>query len=173
MIAFVKKNERLLKFHYNIARIVGLVLLVCGASWGVLSVTKAFPKSWGWKDLEDALHSGPLQTGNCIFFGLILLMVAQFIRYLFDTEYQPSWLLRHGEKFLYAYAFFVFVHTIWYYVWFYKGGQVSFLAMGPALAIGNALTTGPLRMFRVLISFGAGQILRRILPAIKESRALV
>jgi len=169
MNAFVKKNERLLKFFNNMPQIMGPVMLACSVAWGVFGATQLLSKIGDWKAFEDAFHDGPVQAGTMFFLGLILIVVAQFIRYLFNTEYQPGWILRHGEKIFYAHAAFIFVHALWFTKRFLVG-QYSFRTSREALEVCNALTYWLIRLSIVLILVGSGQILRRILPVIKESK---
>jgi hypothetical protein len=172
MNVFVKKNEQLLKFYNKMPQTMGPVMLVCSIAWGVFGATQLLSKIGGdWIVFEFAFHAGPFQAGTLFFLGLILMVVAQFIRYLFNTEYQPGWILRHGEKILYAYAFLIFVHALVFIKQFLMR-QYSFHTSCEALEVCNALTYCLIRLSIVLILIGSGQLLRRILPAIKESKTL-
>jgi hypothetical protein len=174
MSVFVKKNERLLKFYNKMPQTMGPVMLACSIAWGVFGATQLLSRiriGGDWKTFDFAFHAGPFQAGTMFFLGLILIVVAQFIRYLFNTEYQPGWILRHGEKILYAYAFLIFVHALVFIKQFLMG-QYFFHTSCEALEVCNALTYCLIRLSIVLILIGSGQLLRRILPAIKESKTL-
>lgn len=167
MNAFIKKNGRSLKFYSKILQIMGPLMLVCGIAWGVFGATQQISKFGDWEAMEEALHAGPVQAGTSFLLGLILLIVAQLIRYLFNTEYQPGWILRHGDKVLYTHAAFIFVHSLWFCKR-YLSGQYSFHTLSQVLEVSNALSYMLIRLSIVLILVGTGQILRRILLAIKE-----
>ncbi len=190
MNEFIEKNKRLLKIYCVALRIIGLLLLILGCVGIILLLLEA--SGIGGNRLVFLLNNWSLDIFKRSWFvimlpGLAALVVAQFIRYLFDVEYQPGWILRYGDKILYVFAIFVFwyaVNEIWLSVSGYLGKGYSlpsanpysstailshpyehlFLVVLPVLLLGAA---------KLLALVGLGQILRRIMSIIKESRTLV
>ena len=96
MNTFIEKNKGLLKFYCVAARIIGWVLLIRAATETVSILS-------GYSSFSIPFVM-PITILIRILIGLVVLGVAQFIRYLLETEYKPGWILRHGEKILYLYA---------------------------------------------------------------------
>jgi len=101
--------------------------------------------------------------------GLVVLGIGQFIRHLFETESKPGWILRHAEKILYLYAalnilFAGYAVRTTYIAW-------REFPMKVALSNGFLYLVPPLAQALLLI--GLAQIVRRIMPVIKESKTLV
>jgi len=104
--------------------------------------------------------------------GLTLLGVVQFIRYLYDDEYQAGWSLRHGSSILYTFAAITFlVHIGGLLLRInYKTGMDAdnYLGLSSDWPLSALLSVGI-----VLILVGTGQALRRIMPVIEESKTIV
>jgi hypothetical protein len=157
MNEFIEKNRRLLRIYCIAARIIGCFFLITAGIWAISMLS-------GHVLLRPA--SSPLTEPIIIFtrivVGLSMLGVAQFIRFISETEYQPRWILRYIDKILYLYAAIHIVHTA--YLFFYCAlnypWRYLFYHGLPALA-------GP------LIAVGLGNILKRIMPVIEESKTLV
>jgi len=161
MNEFIEKNRRLLKIYCIAARIIGWVLLITSGTWIV-------------KTLSGYSHSSmpffmPISTFIHILVGLVVLGVAQFIRYLFETEYKPGWILRHGEKILYLYAALRVIRiTVLFFVNAKRmGDSIYYSPWGFIVANGLPVVAG------ALIMVGLAQILRRVMPMIEESKTLV
>lgn len=102
--------------------------------------------------------------------GLIALLLAQLVRYMLESDYKPSWILRCGDKILYVYAALLIVQNI--LIYYALPSRVGLLGNGP----GHLLLVQPLIVplaTKILILVGLGQILRRIIPVIEESKTLV
>ena len=104
-----------------------------------------------------------------VLLGFILLGLAQFVRYLYESEYQPGWILRHGDKILYVYALGLIIGPILHYlfqtkIFGYTGTVDLFLFLSGALVPAIA---------RTLIFVGMAQILKRMVPMVEESKTLV
>jgi hypothetical protein len=101
--------------------------------------------------------------------GLALVGVAQFIRYLYDDAYQAGWSLRHGSAILYTCAVItplVYIGGLLLRIDYITGMDAADLSSDPLL---SAL----LSLGIVLILVGTGQVLRRIMPVIEDSKTLV
>lgn len=171
MNEFIEKNRALLKLYCIAAQIIGWVLLPGGCIWIILFLSG--PRQSDIVERGDALlYALSSMLYDFMFPGLIALGLAQFIRYLSESGQKPGGILRHGEKIFYMYAGFLIVKTylkcFWYSAWF-AGiiGESTFsrlLFMQPFI-----LPT----VAKALILVGLGQVLRRILPVIQESKTLV
>lgn len=161
MNAFIEKNKRLLRVYCIAARIIGWLLLITAGIWAIQALS-----GYSRSSIPFAM---PITIFLRIIVGLVLLGVAQFIRYLSESEYKAGWILRNGDKILYLYAVLrivmivrIFFHnakmmenTPYYYPW-------AFLEANCLPVLAGALTL-----------VGLGQILRRIMPVIEESKTLV
>ena len=120
MNEFIEKNRRLLHFYCIAARIIGWLILILGGI-GILTL---LVKQWqvGWSHgvaIEGSLGIFQRSWFALMSYGLAALGVAQFIRYLFDRNYQQGWILRYADKILYVFAFFAIwraVGAIWIFV---------------------------------------------------------
>ena len=91
MNEFIEKNKRLLKIYCVALRIIGLLLLILGCVGIILLLLEA--SGIGGNRLVFLLNNWSLDIFKRSWFvimlpGLAALVVAQFIRYLFDVEYQ-------------------------------------------------------------------------------------
>lgn len=161
MNTFLEKNKGLLKFYCVAARIIGWVLLITAGTWTVSTLS-------GYSSFSIPFVM-PITIFIRILIGLVILGVAQFIRYLFETEYKPGWILRHGEKILYLYAALRVTRiTFLFFVDAKRMGD--FIYYSPwAFLVGNGLPV----LASALILVGLAQILRRVMPIIEESKTLV
>jgi hypothetical protein len=124
----------------------------------------------GWPyTSENFVYASVSFTFEFVLPGLIALLLAQLVRYMLDTDYTPNWVLRSGDKILYVYAtLLIGQNALIYYAL-----RVGLLGkQGP----GHLLLAQPLvvpLVVKILILVGLGQILRRIIPVIEESKTLV
>jgi len=172
MNEFIEKNRRLLHFYCETLRTIGSVILILGLLGGcAMTIFKLVTKFGYWhapKSYEMVISLMPLGAFNIIFYGLAILGLVQFIRYLVEEDYKPGWILRHGDMFFYLYALFIILSVVWVYTTI-PGflSPSSYIGVFKILMIVFSITV------RVLILVGFGQILRRILPVIEESKSLV
>ncbi|MGD2095444.1 MAG: hypothetical protein PVH77_10590 [Phycisphaerales bacterium] len=161
MNEFIEKNRRLLKSYCLTARIIGWVLLITAGIWAVSTLS-------GHTSFSIPFVM-PITIFIRILVGLVVLGVAQFIRYLFETEYKPGLILRHGEKILYLYAVLQVI-------------RITFLFFVDAKRMGDSIYYSPWGFLvanwlpvvaSALILVGLAQILRRMMPIIEESKTLV
>ncbi|MFZ2146609.1 MAG: hypothetical protein WAV28_05255 [Sedimentisphaerales bacterium] len=175
MNEFIEKNRRLLKFYCIAARIFGWVLICGGTIWFLLFVLVTLAVSdaagtIGWPyTTENFIYSFTSFVFEFVLPGLIALLVAQLVRYMLENEYMPGWILRYGDKVLYVYAALligqnVLIYYVLHVVVFEKNSPGRLLLVQPLVV--------PLTA-KILILVGLGQILRRILLVIEESKTLV
>ena len=171
MNELIEKNRRLLRFCCDSLRSIGQVVLILGVLSVCAITTLALLSKFGnWqapKSFEMIFTMMPLGAFNIFFIGIGILGLAQFIRYLVERDYKPGWILRHGEMFFYLYALLTILSVVWLYTiapsdrsaYMYRGGAVILIVFSTAV--------------KVLILVGLGQILRRLMPIIEESKSLV
>ena len=168
MNEFVKQHQRLLHFYCDAAQALGWTLLLFVPSIGVVGRLLSGSVMSNWLS-GKILYSVLVVFLNSMILGLVLLGVGQFIRYLFDNERQPSWMLRNGTKVLYACAVIVLVSCVLQQLWY-----TSLMKnVSNSLLIWRLLLTAIPALAKALILVGLGQILRRVLPVIEESKTLV
>ena len=172
MNQFIEKNRKMLKAYCLVARIIGWALILGGFVW-FLSVV-AGPSSVvvnatdGEAEIATILYAASSLVFDFFFPGLVAFGIAAFIECLLQTEYKPGLMLRNARAFLFAYAFFLigavsFKST--YCVLLLEGFSYSHLLFIQSLLLPPTA--------KVLVLIGLGQILKRILPIIEESKTLV
>jgi hypothetical protein len=175
MNEFIEKNRQLLKFYCSAARIFGWVLLCGGTIWFLMFVllTLAVDDAAGeigWPyTLDNFVYSISSYVYEFAMLGLVALLVAQLIRYMLEIKYTPGHILRFGDKILYIYAAFLIVQkTLVHYIL----NPELLSTLKPGFYIFNKPLIVPMAT-KVLILVGLGQILRRILNVLEESKTLV
>ncbi len=164
---FVEENKALLKSYCFLARIIGWSIMFLGG----IGITVLIVELCNIGLREGILIRGPLGIFQRSWFilmttGLTALGVGQFIRYLFDKDYQGGWILRNGQKILWAFAFLV--------VW--KGVSMVFVSISGYGVRASLLLVLSIVLFnagKLLVLIGLAQILRRVMAVIEESRTLV
>ncbi len=172
MNEFIKRNRQLLSFYCVAARIIGwilllstpiriaLMLLLSGGSW---------PEHYG-HPLSDILSPFPI---SLVMFGVVVLGVAQFIRYVFETEYEQGWILRHGVKIIYLCAVVnIALAGVTILMIFNSSGGVPSQARMLLRMLWVLHGLIPF-LAKALLLVGLGRILQRIMPVIEESKTLV
>jgi hypothetical protein len=170
MNEFIEKNRGLLRFYCIAARIIGWVFLIVALVTVVVWVLSGFPGDGGRYQSYRIYSLCERLTLNFALFGLVVLGLAQFIRYLYDNDYQPGWLLCHGDKVLYLYAAALIASSVLY---FFFRTAVFTNTLTVSLLFSHFLAGVLPAVARGLIFAGLGQVLRRIVPIIEESRTLV
>ena len=170
MNEFIKQNRRLLKFYCTAALIIGWLLIAGGFIWFIPTIT-SIDINDDYKAADAHLYVISAMLFDFLLPGLIALGVMQFIKYLFEDTNKPGCILRNADRFLYIYAVFLIVRTYLQYSWncvcyaeVIESETSRLLFIQPFL-----LPT----VAKILILVGLGQILRRIIPVIEESKTLV
>ena len=167
MNEFIEQNKGLLRFFCIAARTMGWILIIVGALSAIVGLFIGLP---GWERFRSYMLyrlSEQLILGS-VLLGLIMLGLAQFVRYLYENNYQPGWILRHGDKVLYLYAAALIVSPILHYCFqmTYRNANLTDTLLYLMSAELPALVRG-------LIFIGMGLVLRRIVPIVEESKTLV
>ncbi|MHC4087397.1 MAG: hypothetical protein ACYSU3_17330 [Planctomycetota bacterium] len=179
MNTFIENNRPWLKLYCTLARIIGwgiLIMAGAGTIFQILAMNILFgnhSSAYRFLFVKSVLFQGVLP-------GIIVLGIAQFIRYLFESEYKPGHILRYGDKILYLFAFLIMVGVIWQHL-IISGNVMQldiFLIMnniglyfkGMILPMLASLV---IAVPKVLILVGLAQVVKRIMPVIEESKTLV
>jgi hypothetical protein len=136
---------------------------------GTLAVNDA-AGTIGWPyTSENFIYASVSFVFEFVLPGLIALLLAQLVRYMLESDYKPAWILLYGDKILYVYAALLTGQN----ALIYYALRVGLLGeQGP----GHLLLAQPLvvpLVVKILILVGLGQILRRLLPVVEESKTLV
>ena len=174
MKSFVSENRGLLKFYWKAAHSFGWGLLLAAIllflifTFIILAVNDAAGKR-EWTGLNKSIYY--LITGVLFNFtipGLISLCISQMIRYILEADYKGGWILRHGHWILYGSGIAILLQVIM---------AAKVISQISGLSSLMFLTSGAFSyiptLAKIMILFGLGEILRRILPIIDESRTLV
>jgi hypothetical protein len=171
MNEFIEKNRRLLKFYCENLRSIGLLILILGLLSVCAIATSVLLSKFGYwhapKSFEMIIAM-PLSVFNIFFIGIGILGLVQFIRYLVERDYKPGWILRHGDMFFYLYALLTILSVVWVYTI-----APSYSSPSIYTRVGVIFLTVISTTVKVLILVGLGQILRRLMPIIEESKSLV
>ena len=169
MHTFIEKNKDWLNFYRTAAMIIGWILLLGGGVWFALVVKGPFEKvSYDRGRLDILLYACSAFVFDFSFPALIILWVTSFIRCLLVSEYKPGPILRNGKAVLYGYAIFLIGGAAIKYFWYIKVAEQ--LNSSPTLFAQPLLL--PIAA-KILILIGLGNILKRIMPVIEESKTLV
>jgi hypothetical protein len=166
---FLTQNRRFLKLCSDMARFYGVLCLIL-AGVVVLFAILAVSGSMGaehrtrWLTTFQPFTRIPIVALR----GLLALVVAEFISYLIADEGKPKWLLRHGDKIIYAYAIFLLVPAI-RTGFFPPAGSAVDHSSNLGFGLIGLLSTAAV----VLMWVGIGITLRKVLPIIRESKTLV
>ena len=160
---FIEKNRRLLKIYSRLVQLLGCALLFMGCIWFVCLVSQPS----GDDEMSTILQATSWFLFGFMVPGLAAIGIAQFARYLFEKEYNAGWLLRHGEIFFYLLAAIEVTWAVFRYVYF-----VHIMEQPASRLLWTQLLILP-TIVKVLILASLGQILRRIMPVIEESKTLV
>jgi hypothetical protein len=167
---FIKQNRRLLKFYCTAALIIGWLLIVGGFIWFIPTIT-SIDINDDYQAADAVLYVISAMLFDFLLPGLIALGVMQFIKYLFEDTNKPGCILRNSHWFFYIYAVFLIVKTYLKYFW-----NSTWYAEVIESETSRLLFIQPFLLptvAKVLILVGLGQILRRIIPVIEESKTLV
>ncbi|MBN2130323.1 MAG: hypothetical protein JW741_12545 [Sedimentisphaerales bacterium] len=167
---FLTENRTLLRLCAGAARFCGLSglgaigVLVALLLVLTLSAGPGIGAAGPWR--VDLLTKLPLIA----FCSFVALVFAEFISFLLADEGEPKWLLRHGDKIIYAYVLYFIVVSI----------QVALQTPAAAEVPGVGLS----RVFRwvfvgasvalhALIWLGIALVLRKVVSIVRESKTLV
>jgi len=170
MNEFIKQNKRLLKFYCTAALIIGWLLIIGGFVWFIPAITSLNIDDL-YKGADAILYVVSALLFDFFLPGLIALGVMQFIKYLFEDTKKTGCILRAADWLFYIYAVFLVVKTYLQYFW-----NSTWYAEVIESETSRLLFIQPFLLptvAKVLILVGLGQIIRRIIPVIEESKTLV
>ena len=168
MNEFIEKNRSLLRSYCIITRIVGWLLLIIAIVLVIVKPLSGFSVSEEHRFFMIYMLCQQIVLGY-VLLAIVLLGLAQFVRYISESKYQPGMILSHGGKVLYLYAVALIASPfLTYYFQMkaigYPGTNSIFLyslsALLPAVA-------------KALIYIGMAKVLKRMMPMVEESKTLV
>ena len=166
----IEKNRRLLHFYCETLRTIGSVILILGLIGGSVMTFIALSSKFGYwpaaKPFNLVLIAWLPSYLKAIVFWTGILGLAQFIKYLFENNYKPGWILRHGDMFFYLYALLTILEAVWIYMTNYH--SPSF-----AIRVNMGFVTVFSIVVKVMALVGLGRILRHLMLIIEESKTLV
>jgi hypothetical protein len=175
MDEFIEKNRRLLHFYCETLRTIGSVILilqllvVCAMTiFALLSKFGYWPAPY-WpahKTFNMFIIAWLPSYLKAIVFWIGILGLAQFIKYLFERNYKPGWILRHGDMFFYLYALLTILEAVWIYMTNYHSPSSD-------IRVDMGFVTVFSIVVKVMALVGLGRILRHLMPVIEESKTLV
>ena len=168
MNEFIEKNKKLLKTCCVAAKIFGWISLSMGCLAVVGNSFALITRIGDWAVLQDFLRNDvPWNSIKGTAAGLLALGIGQFIRFVYDNDYQPNWVLRNATRLLYIYAVVfgisLIIHGIMAFPYWDHWAEITIRLL--ALVIYGAGT--------ILLLVGLALILKRIMPVIEESKTLV
>ena len=167
MNELIEKNRGLLRFYCIAARTIGWILIIVGPLSAIVSLFIGLPGGERLRPYMLYRLSEQLILGF-VLLGLVMLSLAQFVRYLYENDYQPGWILRHGDKVLYLYAAGSIVSPIVWYCF-----QMTIRSDNLTDTLLFFMSAELPALGRGLIYVGMGQVLRRMAPIVEESKTLV
>ena len=171
MNTFIEKNRTWLKFYHAALRLSGWLLLTLGVcSFGI---TMILSRNLEVEAFAVTAINMPLGSSEFILFGLLGLGIAQLIRYLFNPDCQPGFILRHGKKFLYGYVVLILIYMVVRSIITIQYLMNSDVENAQSLFLATSMASIILFAAKALILVGIGQFLKRIMPVIEEHKSLV
>ncbi len=112
----IKKNERYLRFCAKVARFGGILLVILFVIYIIGTLSAVF---LGYGHKEDLIKVwGSFYMMSSIIFAIFSVMfffgAAQFIKYLLDIDYKPSWIIRNCDKLIYLFVIYNIFNNIHY-----------------------------------------------------------
>jgi hypothetical protein len=168
MRTFIEENKGLLRACYLSAMVVGWLSLVMGCSAVVGHSFALITRIGNWEMFQNYYFSSvPWNVINGVPIGLLALGIGQFIRYVYDNDYKPGWVLRSAQPILYTYAIIVGISVtghffIQYLVWNHWAEIIVRVLAHILWGVG-----------KIMLLVAVALILKRIMPVIEESKTLV
>ena len=167
MDTFIEKNEKLLRFYSVALRLSGWFLFQFSICSSVIFIVLA--RNYDAEAMLRLTFSGSLTIMTLGLFGIGL---SQLVRYLFDSDYKPGLLLRHGDKLIYAYAIYTLIVAAIHIADFIRYLRMSDVEVH-ILFLANSITFMVYFIAKALILIGVAQILRRLMPIMAEQKSLI
>jgi hypothetical protein len=168
MDEFIEKNRPLLRSYCIITRIIGWLLLIGAVVVPIVQSLSGLSASSKHRSFWIYLRFEQIILGYLIL-GLVLLGLAQFVRYLYESEYRPGLILRHGGKVLYIYAVALIASP--FLILYFRMRAYGYA--GIVNLIEHLLGVNLPDIAKALIFIGMAKVLKRMMPMIEESKTLV
>ena len=168
MNTFFEQNRGLLKTCCVAAKIFGGISLSMGCLATVGHSIALISRVGDWAMFQDYFRNDvPWHVIQGIAVGLLALGIGQFIRFVYDIDYRPNWILRNATRLLYIYAVILGISLIVRCIIAFPHWEnwVEIIIRLLGFIIYSAGT--------ILLLVGLALILKRIMPVIEESKMLV
>lgn len=170
MNTFIKKNQQFLKFSFAALRLSGWLLLVFSLCSPIISIVLLGDYEPGID--EQMLITMLLIYLTLMFLGILGIGLAQLIRYLLDSNYKPGFILRHGNKFIYAYVILSLLAATKHIADFVQYLRMSDLD-AQLIILHNSIIQTVYLVAKAAILLGIAQFLKRVIPIMDEHQSLV
>ena len=167
---FLAENRWLLKLCSEAARFVGLLALLVPAVLFAVFAVGEMSGAMGPNVLAKSLDQFLTTALGIAFYGFLALAFSEFIAYLLAGEGEPKWILRHGNKVIYAYILYTIVMTI--YVALQTPNTEALRGIGSHRVLNLSLLIASTGV-KALIWIGIALVLQKVVPIIRESKTLV
>ena len=167
MKTFIEENKGLLRACYLSATILGWLLLALGCSAVVGHSFALITRIGNWEMFKEYYFNLPWNTINGVPIGVLALGIAQFIRFVYDNDYKPGWILRNAQPILYTYAIVFGISVIGHFIIRFPHWEHW------AEVIVRVLAHIIWGAGKIMLLVAVALILKRIMPVIEESKTLV
>ncbi len=162
----IEKNRDTIARWAKRMLIMGRVLLftvLVILSLSVIQLSRA-PSIWSW------LSSVVLLIIHPVFFGLLFLVLGQFLQYELGLEKQAGWFLRNGVRILRVYAAVI----VGFIILPLAGSSVAILRMSKQSLwfAGQHLCLVVVGVAKVLLLWGAASMLKMMMSGMRENTQL-
>jgi len=172
----IKKNEGFLRLCCSLCRFFALLLFLgaivvimlglAGMFWPIETSIET------WTRLYRLL--APMLILKIVFPALLLIGIEQLIKCLLEVEFKPNWILRFGDKIIYAYAGLFVINRVLTTLYFWSTVHTKIMHNMPGYRIIYFIITPAILCFvQVLVWIMVAQVIRRIVPIIDEAKTLV
>jgi ABC-type proline/glycine betaine transport system permease subunit len=169
---FLAANRGLLRLCAGVARFCGLFALLGTAVLIAVMIAVTTSDTRSLDAVAESRAQLQATIPHIVFYGFVALMLAEFISYLLAEQGEPKWILRHGDKIIFAYVVYATVMSV-IAVAGVRGVEREISPLMPPhahlyLAFGIVSI-----VVRTLIWIGIAIVLRKVVPIIRESKTLV
>ncbi len=179
MTQFIEKHRRLLQAYCLIARILGWVLLLGGASWLIAIAGKVEIIAGGdQKQIDFFLYVISALVYDFVIPGFLAFAIGGLLDYLLRPMKKPPLILGMTNKLCYVYSVFLILKILPLIAFHtdYLFANFRYLTIPELSEQTQILIVQPLlvtTLAKILLLIGIAMILPRLLPVIEESKTLV
>jgi hypothetical protein len=165
----IEKNERFLRVCCKFADAAALLLII----FTLIQISGAIYLVWEGGHFSKYNSFAYLYIYKFIFAIILLHGISELIKYLIETDYKLHWILRFADKIIYLYTFCFFIAFVYSFI----AKHIITVNWPDPTQAGNMWLMIPVitltMLIKVILWIGAGQVVKRILPIIQESKTLV